>query len=742
VCQHERETVKRWKDDIDKWASETRAIPQLKGLLDENRTIAREIAIHNFHAAKCRSRLVYRGDIENFCRAVKMINRIIKRDGVDHRALKDRLEKIAFPQFHSVVYEFERESVGKLLSSLRSLICRAHKKVISAAVFGRDSIGIHQDLSEFIVVLSEEEYYAYVTSLTELLGILNGDPTYEAFDGDIEGTSKIVGSVLNDLKTYHPILQTIEENADDSIPATVLSSPEGDFKKYNLSPYGMCCCETCRKEFDPVLERQKSKVDANIENVSIDNDSDERASTATTRSAIGAQATNPIVVESEGEESPNSLEFRAFELKLGSTIDEARANLREAAGQITGVEETMAGFALRRSSRKRKISFPVGCITKETKLTVGMNYNIAAIRLLLFERCEVPLSCRLLAGYIPDDTSIMPCVIDLKPTSNEDNLGDFLMELRKKDHMANASDCDLSQKLFFLHQKRDDVTQVDEESLLDSLLEISNTQSPNVSGKANNLKGKRKQASERGFRGTLLQSSSSVRKDDGNYQSKKSRHVQCYEESWKKAPVSDEESTMEPDARGTEEKLSTNNSSDEESILHPNDEESRQRSLTGAGSDRSPSNVLQIESDDEELVPNHRFTAIFEAMRKIERFGECIDELALEDAVRWALDKFPTESNAEIQSTAYCRYLEAQDVAVTLGIRNGQNLTSTEDKHVYDSYDRIERLTDNLKPVFGDCKRHSEIRTAVVNAVEQLPNASAGRQKQAAIEMLLLENGK
>jgi hypothetical protein len=62
---------------------------------------------------------------------------------------------------------------------------------------------------------------------------------------------------------------------------------------------------------------------------------------------------------------------------------------------------------------------------------------------------------------------------------------------------------------------------------------------------------------------------------------------------------------------------------------------------------------------------------------------------------------------------------------------------------VYDSNDRIERLTENLKPVFGDCnKRHSEIRTAVVNAVEQLPNASAGRQKQAAIEMLLLENSK
>lgn len=755
-CQHERETARKLKSDVEQWVKVIRGNPILKQVLDENRTRKGNITIQNFQAAKCRSRLVFREDIVNFRKAVKTANRIVGEDGVDSGVMKQRLENIAFPTCHSVVYEFERVSVAKLLSSLRSLICRAHKQVISTAVFERDVGDHNQNLSKFIVILSEEEYRVYVASITSLLGILNGDTTQPLLEDseDSVGPTKMTGDVLNDLKTYHPSLEVFEEGSKKSLSVIVLSSPDGDFRKYTLSPEEVCSCATCVKEFAPLLEvLQKSEDDANVENVSVESDGDGRRSPAVfsnDQADIGTQATNPIVVESDGEDSRNTLDVRVFEMKPGSTLDEAKANLREAAGQSNGGDENKAGFAPRRSSRKRRTIFPVGCITSEAKVSLGLHYNFAAVRLLLYERCEVSLSSQLLAAFIPDDSSIHPCVIDLERKSNEDCFEDIVKELGKEKTCANGLDSNPSDKIFLLHQKKDDDAGLVEASLLDSLLEISNTQMSNGGKGATNGKGKRKRASERGFRGTLLQSSSVGNDQDDSPSKSKNCNIESQNACAKKASVSDEESAAEPEVPAKMQKLSTSDSSDEEPILHPNPESSKSTPVSMEISENAPLQVLEVGTDDDESVPHKdkvRFTSIFEELKNTDRGDETIDGSVLLDALVWAFDNAPSQDDdEEIKSMAYGRYLEVLDGGGTSSKNFERKPPSKKRKGVEDEdtrlHDRVERLTDALANLLGENFERHFMREAAMNAVASNPNACESSQQEAAVSMLLKESGE
>ncbi|KAG7352741.1 ubiquitin carboxyl-terminal hydrolase [Nitzschia inconspicua] len=746
ICEREKETMQRLKDDVERWVSKTRKSNGLVKLLDDKRVCNRDIGIHNFNAARCRSRLVYRDDVVNFQKAVKMANRVMKGDDIS--IAKEQLERIAFPPFHTIVYEFEKESVGKLLSSLRSLLCRAHKQVIYTAVFEQADEDINPRLSKYVTVLTEEEYNAYLASLINLWGVINGDVLYQiSEDGEDRNGSKVLGELMNDLKTYHPSLESTEENTNDSHSVFALYSSDGDFKKFRLSPDAVCKCPTCLKEFAPLLETQKSEVDDNIENVSLESGSEGEGNTAAAshvRATIGGEATNPIIVESDGEASPNKLEVRVFEFKAGSTLQEAASKLREAAGQDMGQNEEKTG-SLRRSSRKRKNVFPIGCIMKETKVTLGLHYNLAAVRLFLYERCEIPLSSHIFAAYIPSDANVMPCGIDLDQASNEDRLDVILKGMKKE---RASMDENHEDNVFLLHQRKEDETGVVEASLLDSLLEISNTELQD--GEKDVKIGKRKRASERGFRGTLLQSSSSVGNDEdgGERKWKKVNDTKEYESS-RKASVSDDGSAMELEPQQRRDNSPASDSSDEEPILKPNPKSSQLTSAMRTSSESSPQ-VLDVKDDNGVYDESHstqkpisinsedRFASILDAMKVADRGDERIDETRLADAVKWALAQ-PSSNNdddCEIQSKAYCRYLEFQENAKYTGRKNTERAAEIEsESHQI----RVKEIFRALQSMFSENYKQEDLRLAAKRAVNKNPRGSVNDLQDAAISDLLGE---
>ena len=91
---------------------------------------------------------------------------------------------------------------------------------------------------------------------------------------------------------------------------------------------------------------------------------------------------------------------------------------------------------------------------------------------------------------------------------NEKSLEDVVKELRGfSDEASGKPNSDQSDEYFVLYRDESEDSKEIEASIMDSLFAIANIDQSNK--KSSNEKDKKKRSSERGFRGTLLQSSSS-----------------------------------------------------------------------------------------------------------------------------------------------------------------------------------------------------------------------------------------
>ena len=68
---------------------------------------------------------------------------------------------------------------------------------------------------------------------------------------------------------------------------------------------------------------------------------------------------------------------------------------------------------------------------EEKEVSAGLQHNLAALRLFLYESCEVSLQWNIYAALVPCDSDKEPQLLWLSPSSCEDILGDTLEELRK-----------------------------------------------------------------------------------------------------------------------------------------------------------------------------------------------------------------------------------------------------------------------------------------------------------------------
>jgi hypothetical protein len=502
LCHKEKDLMKFLKSGIERWSRDTRDNPTLKKLLDGNRTMTREIAVHNFTRAENGCRLVHCDDISSWRKMVTSAAKPYKRKFADSDEFKSYVENLAFPSYHAVVLDFERQPAERLLQSLRSLICRQHKLVIKSAVFQqgvKDGSG-QQDhlLSTSICVLSDDEHNAFISSLSELLTILTeGSESSHGVDYDPADN----GYKVNDIhsitrRSYHPAITIRPESEATLTDDVLLFCLDGSTKEFVLS-HGVCACETCSKEYGPLHQKNQAEQEDCVDNVS--EDSFEKGHVG----KMGSIASDPIVLESDNEDEKNTRKLRVFGFKAESSVGNAIDSLREALGSPhNGETETQEPSYLRRSTRKRKTRYPIGCILREDSIEATLDHNMAALRLLLYEKCEIPLSDS--NYYIVDLKNGDPLIIHIPLTMNEKSLQEMVNGVNR----PHRDDLHTFENIVIMYQMREKVESSHvNATLMDSLIQAANLDSSN--GKRDgNIKTKRQ--SERGFQGTLLQSSSSA----------------------------------------------------------------------------------------------------------------------------------------------------------------------------------------------------------------------------------------
>lgn len=504
LCQKEKDSTKSLKNWIEIWARETRDSPLLKKLLDANRTATREIAGHNFERAECGSRLVHCDDISNWRKSVMSAARICKRKFSDSYELKLYIENLALPRNEAL--GSRSDPVGRLLQSLRPLICDEHKLVIKGAVFQRSDEGAggnqYHQLSPSIVILSSGEHDAYTSSLSKLLAILyeNCGNSYGADMSLIRDEYQMNEQIQKTTRhSYHPQIAVLPEN-EVVMNDVLLLSLEGSSKSFSIFP-AVCECRTCLNEYVSLYQQNQSEEEECVEKVP--NDGNETVNNFLRRLGL---ASDPIVVESDNEEGKmNTHKMRVFEFNAVSSVKDAADSLREASGspQDGEVEMQPSSIFLRRSSRKRKTRFPTGCILREDSIDINLGHNMAAVRLLLFEKCEVPLAESMV--YIVNLNSCDPLIIDVTTASSEKSLEDIIDQKRDENNSGGLNPLE-NFMILYKNLEKDDSRDL-HETLIESLLQAANLELSEISSDS---KGKRKRQSERGFQGTLLQSSSSI----------------------------------------------------------------------------------------------------------------------------------------------------------------------------------------------------------------------------------------
>ena len=519
ICREEKDAIKNLASDIDKWLTNTKQDSVLKKVLDKKRVSRGETVVHNFDCIQNGCRLVHCDDIANFCKSVKSLTKKnIPDTTVDD--LKSFVENKAFPSYHSVVLDFEKQPSGKLLQSIRSLICCEHKLAIKSAIVDCSDedkeLQKRHRLSSCVAVLSAEEYNAYISSLTELLSILNCD--YQNPRNMEESLQDDTSTLLDEVKIFadscHP---TIEMAAKQSTPSdeVLIISVDGNSKEFSTVP-GICDCETCIKEFVPLLQKNDSDVEDIIESVSDDGSKGQKKEMRRSKDhKRGSGALDPILVESDFEDctelTGDTQKIKVFQYENDSELNDALGSLRSAAGlPSSGETDYGLDYSLRRSKRKRKTLYPIGCITSEETINIGLHHNVAALRLLLLQNCQIPLGCRMNIAVTFDDDVSPPRGLEIAFDSNTKSLQELIDELKNLEGISDFPTSNPSENVFLLYQNDKDGEYGDlDATFMDTLLQMSNIVHPDSDNKHGKGKAKRNRASERGFRGTLLQSSTS-----------------------------------------------------------------------------------------------------------------------------------------------------------------------------------------------------------------------------------------
>jgi hypothetical protein len=276
-----------------------------------------------------------------------------------------------------------------LSAVVRPIACRKHKLPISAALFqdqGFEDRPSLKSLNSNICILTEAAYQSLVSHWTSVIqATLPSDESNaitvldDEDEDEIDSFEEECPDDKNQVKWFHPSFRRhVISNGQSKRPVFALTSDKMSMRFVFDS--GVCNDPACNEAYSRWYD---AEISAKSQNPKCSPPSSSHESTKTP----GSAADEPITIDCDLDfpTSSGTVLLKVFEAEKRSRLDSILADLASTSGLSDGSSD--ASHHLRRSSRKRKTRYPSGVIVSEDSVNVNLKANVAALRLLLLERC-------------------------------------------------------------------------------------------------------------------------------------------------------------------------------------------------------------------------------------------------------------------------------------------------------------------------------------------------------------------
>ena len=262
----------------------------------------------------------------------------------------------------------DRSRLDFLSAMVCPITCSQHGKAMRYALF--QNVDIHDShhpyqLNENICVFDENSYLAYTSYIGAAAVMLYPSETDSSIQGGTIQDFISDGADFFDRglghSSFHPsCIPVCRINGKVDTDRFVVAN-EKMAVLFQLEE-ASCCIDSCIQVYN-----DWHKIVTNDETASI-----------------------PIDVDNEVEQvsvTPSCVDIKVLDVEVDGHLDYVLSFLVSCAGAPISSELEESQPYLRRSSRKRISRYPVGCILDEETVEIRLDNNIAALRLLLLERC-------------------------------------------------------------------------------------------------------------------------------------------------------------------------------------------------------------------------------------------------------------------------------------------------------------------------------------------------------------------
>lgn len=425
-CDDEEAHEGIFADKLRDWSKRVTSSPILKPIVNRKRTFeeledrmcfeCEDEEAATFHGGPADDLfLVHREDVDAWRAAVKAVK---KHSGKSTSALTETLISSLFSGPLSdqevVAMNSKLDVHSHMMQSFTSLFCDEHKLPLKRAVLNEEGTSLDTDtvgfLDNFVEALTASEYSAFIASIYDL-GILLAHNTL-----DPEATNETGESVLQKSprgmstdnlrylqEAFHPLLQNGMQKF-------------ANFSSTKFYAKGICRDEECNCKFDMEQQTRKKYPDEKDK----------------------GESSNVVNLVDDADDVTSGFSLRVFQIDEKADFDDAVSSIlglpkSTDSGNSTATDRAYG--SLRRSNRKKKTTFPNGHILRQDSLDIRPHYNLAAVRMHLYEKHgSFPLD-RELVLIVPRTSFQVESTDD--GANNESQVVDMTME---EDSTSNSQD--------------------------------------------------------------------------------------------------------------------------------------------------------------------------------------------------------------------------------------------------------------------------------------------------------------
>lgn len=489
-------------------------------------------------------RLLHKADMLAWRKFVAAFKR--KDDKKRNESLEEMVKKALFPsssnnasrcfplnQLNNKPARVDLQRLEFLSKIFRPIVCKTHGRPIYDALFQVVDNPANQKygfLTDNICILDENDYKDFLAYVVAVAVILFPSDKNLISEGSMVHAFTSEAAIFSDTwridSVSHPTFVPVPLNGDQRDSDLFCVSTENLAMVFQLDG-ASCHDEICCRDFAHWLASEGTLEEPKVSPLEV--------RTKEQPESLGV-VNDPITVDSDFESGSVTEPFslRVFDVKADSDLDLALEALSRCTGLLTSEEADENQF-LRRSSRKRKSRYPVGVIQDEETVRADMNNNIAALRLLLLERCtkgsqfELDHTLRLVLRTCAKDEGQI--VVDLDGGKEEDVISStqFLSKVKVVDLTFNLN-CETlrsiceeavgekmeqsinqSESIMLLRQASEDNSSkaIPKDAMMDHFIGLANTTAEvSSTGKrpCSNTALNKKSRTEKGFTGTFLSS--------------------------------------------------------------------------------------------------------------------------------------------------------------------------------------------------------------------------------------------